>query len=93
MPTLQNPWMKAWKGKICFQKNKFQTEKAKSFKERIDNNYAELGSAQKPKILTEDQSMQNKRRSYSTTDSSGKVQQYHENMNSRLNAITIKPKK
>lgn len=79
--------------KNLFPESKFQPEKAKSFKGQPDNNYAEFGSAQKPKILTEDHSMQSKRRSYSTTDSSGKAKQYTENVNERLNVITIKPKK
>ena len=81
------------KKKKIHPEKRFQAEKAQSFKERIENNYAEFASLQKPKVWSDDQSILSKRRSYSTTDSSGKVKLYYENMSSRLNEISIKPKK
>lgn len=70
---------------------RFKNERANVNQERVNTNYADAsGIDGSKKDVT---MMSDKRRSYSTTDSSNKVNSNQGNMSSRLNAITIKPKK
>jgi glutathione synthase/RimK-type ligase-like ATP-grasp enzyme len=72
---------------------RFKNDRAFVNPEKISPTYKdEDGHISKDKAVNES-IPSNKRRSYSTTDSSSKVGMYHGNVTSRLNAINIKPKK
>lgn len=68
-------------------------EKSSSFKEKRDTHPIELDSSVKIKSNHEQKDIVEKRRSYSTTDSSSKIKPNNDVITSRLNVISIKPKK